>query len=579
MKKMTDKQLLKRFAGGSDERAFGLLVERYVNVAFAAAISYLGSEDLARDACQLTFVQLSKKSGKLSEKVQLGGWIHATARNMARNIQKTEARRHKREESYADELMRKTTTETDWTQLGPELHEALEHLKPADRDAVILRFFQGKNLAEVGEALGVTADAARMRLNRALHHMGDRLAKKGVTSTATALAAALPAHAALAAPTGLASTISTTVLTGAGVSTTATLTGVIITAMKTKTIVISTALAATALVGTSVYLANKTDSVDASNSTAPAALATDQEATMDAIPLLSNTTSPSDASSSEPVADPAPTETTRAALDSKAEPAALDINPEYLRMAEETVDLLEMALPLMNNDMIKTAMADQIENPSEKLQIRLGLDPETAEKFNAVLTEHTESESRRLNELATGMMDSLKQMLENDREAAVDYMALESMRNAGETLSPEQLAYVQDWEGKMKQNFGLEDEEDAEVAEPKQWYEDGTVLGDLNDLLTEQQQDELELHVMEKEKRAQERRAYDRSSELANTLGLNELDRSALYDYLYENPAASNDDISEQLAPELRALMPKGSEADAKNSFSISAETKTTFNP
>ncbi|MDF7823188.1 sigma-70 family RNA polymerase sigma factor [Pontiellaceae bacterium B12227] len=572
---MTDKQLINRFATDKDDKAFGLLVERYINVAYAAAINYLGSEDLARDACQLTFVELSKKADALSGPVQLGGWIYATARNMARNIQKAEARRRKREESYADELMQKTTQETDWTELGPELHEALERLKPADRDAVILRFFQGKNLAEVGNAMGVSADAARMRLNRALEQMGGQLAKKGVTSTAAALAAALPAHAASTAPAGLASTISTAVLTGTGISTTATLTGVIIAAMKTKIIVISTAVAATALIGTGVYLSNRTCSTDTQTEAASVATeAVSAPAKPQSDQHTAETVSPiSEAPSSEITSISAQGETAESILN--ADSASLDISPEYLKKAEQTVALLEMALPLMNNDMVKTAMADQVENPSKQLQVRLDLDPEIAEKFDAVLADHIESETRRVNEMTSGMMNSMKQMLEDDREAAVNFMALQSMLEAGEPLSPEQQAFQFDWAENMKKNFVPENGEQPESTEPRQWYEDESVLNDLNALLTEPQQDELLTHVLEKEKRELEQRAYDRTGKLANTLGLNEADRSALYDYLYKNPEATNEDISEQLAPELRELMPKDDGVPAAgNMFSITAETK-----
>ena len=55
--------------------------------------------------------------------------------------------------------------------------------------------------------------------------------------------------------------------------------------------------------------------------------------------------------------------------------------------------------------------------------------------------------------------------------------------------------------------------------------------------------------------RKKEKQAYRRSSQLANQLGLNEEDRKALYDYLYENPNAAQEDISDNLAPELRELM------------------------
>jgi ElaB/YqjD/DUF883 family membrane-anchored ribosome-binding protein len=65
---------------------------------------------------------------------------------------------------------------------------------------VLLRFFQNQNLKDVGLALGLTENAARMRVERALEKLRAQLARKGVTSTATALVVILSAHAATAAP-------------------------------------------------------------------------------------------------------------------------------------------------------------------------------------------------------------------------------------------------------------------------------------------------------------------------------------------------------------------------------------------
>jgi hypothetical protein len=80
--------------------------------------------------------------------------------------------------------------------------------------------------------------------------------------------------------------------------------------------------------------------------------------------------------------------------------------------------------------------------------------------------------------------------------------------------------------------------------------------------------------VAEQQKRVAERIAYERTSELANQLGLNEEDRAGLYQYLYENPEATHEDISQKLVPELRELMPKDrSKSDAGGSISVNVET------
>ena len=44
-------------------------------------------------------------------------------------------------------------------------------LREKDRRAIVLRFYEGRNLREVGLALGASEDAAKKRVNRALEKL------------------------------------------------------------------------------------------------------------------------------------------------------------------------------------------------------------------------------------------------------------------------------------------------------------------------------------------------------------------------------------------------------------------------
>jgi hypothetical protein len=79
----------------------------------------------------------------------------------------------------------------------------------------VLRFLEGKALDEVGAALGVTADAARMRTDRALEKLKKLLGRKGVSTTAATLALVMAQQTSVATPAGLGAAIAATALTGA----------------------------------------------------------------------------------------------------------------------------------------------------------------------------------------------------------------------------------------------------------------------------------------------------------------------------------------------------------------------------
>jgi len=142
-----------------------------------------------------------------------------------------------------------------WPQVAPLLDEAVAQLVAADRDAVVLRYYQQKPLEEVGRALGLNADAAQKRVSRALDKLRKFFAKRGIDSTADTLAQTISANSVQAAPALLAKTATAIALAkGAAASiSTATLVKATLVAMKTKTIA-ATAAVAVAILGVGGYL-------------------------------------------------------------------------------------------------------------------------------------------------------------------------------------------------------------------------------------------------------------------------------------------------------------------------------------
>lgn len=95
----------------------------------------------------------------------------------------------------------------EWERLQPDLDALLLELKEPDREAILLRFFRQWSFAELGRKFGVTDNAARMRVERALDKLRSGLARRGMTSSASALAVLLARQSVGAAPDGLAASI------------------------------------------------------------------------------------------------------------------------------------------------------------------------------------------------------------------------------------------------------------------------------------------------------------------------------------------------------------------------------------
>ena len=213
MTERDDHQLLADFARENSEAAFAALVERHVNLVFSTALRSAGHAHAAEEISQAVFIILAQKAGKLSSRIVLSGWLYQTTRLTAANYLRGEIRRQKREqEAYMQSTLNESAAEP-WPQIAPLLDDALGKLGETDRNALVLRFFENKNLREVGTALGASEDAAKMRVNRALEKLRKIFTKRGVTLSATLIAGAVSSGCVQAAPVGLATTISTVALT------------------------------------------------------------------------------------------------------------------------------------------------------------------------------------------------------------------------------------------------------------------------------------------------------------------------------------------------------------------------------
>lgn len=222
---LDDQQLLRRYAADGSEDAFGELVARYVNLVYSAALRRTGGDaHLAKDVAQLVFTDLAHKARFLPRDIVLTGWLHRATRYAVGQLLRTERRRKAREQEAVAMNALESEPTPDWGQIRPLLDNALDRLDRADRDALLLRFFEQRSLAEVGRALGATEDAARKRVSRALEKLRADLIRHGVATTAVALSTAISVNAVQVAPAGLAATLASASLTGAAAGTGTTLT-------------------------------------------------------------------------------------------------------------------------------------------------------------------------------------------------------------------------------------------------------------------------------------------------------------------------------------------------------------------
>ncbi len=210
-----DTELLRRYARERSEDAFAALVQRQAGLVYSAALRQVGGDVLlAQDVAQSVFIDLARKARRLDRRPVLASWLYTSTRFAARKALRAQRRRQLREQHAhtMQQIANTAPTPADWEKLRPLLDDALCALSAADRDAILMRYFEGQPYAAMAARLGIAENSARMRADRALDKLRGILAGRGIVSTAAALGLVLSTSAVAAPPTGLAATLATTAL-------------------------------------------------------------------------------------------------------------------------------------------------------------------------------------------------------------------------------------------------------------------------------------------------------------------------------------------------------------------------------
>lgn len=210
-----DDALLRHYSEDRSDAAFATLVQRHLPLVYAAALRQVhGARHRAEEVTQKVFIDLARKAPLLANRTDLAGWLYTATHHAAATLKRAEQRRQRHEqEAHMHELLSAPDTpSTDWDRLRPVLDDVMHELSTRDRQAILLRFFQGLTFPDIGRQLALSDDAARMRVDRALERLRLALARRHITSTAAALGVALAQQPAVAAPAGLAAAVTHTAL-------------------------------------------------------------------------------------------------------------------------------------------------------------------------------------------------------------------------------------------------------------------------------------------------------------------------------------------------------------------------------
>jgi RNA polymerase sigma-70 factor, ECF subfamily len=157
-----------------DQACFQRLIEPHIAVGYRLAATILNDPGHAEDAVQEATLRAWRSIRQLRSSDHARAWFLSIVANRSRSLRGTRWWSVIR----LPETWSESPSPADTADQRQDLSRAIGRLSVDERAAVLLRFYEDMNSREVGEALGITATAARSRIHRALQRLRVDLAEE-----------------------------------------------------------------------------------------------------------------------------------------------------------------------------------------------------------------------------------------------------------------------------------------------------------------------------------------------------------------------------------------------------------------
>ncbi len=151
---------------GQHREAVAACARQYGGSLGRVCIALLGSQDEAEEAVQETLLDAYKGMGGFRGDGSVKAWLYSIARRKC--AQRLERRGRRSKLALVADTQVSATAVMSAKQQARQIRQALEKLKPSEREAVVLRYLSQLDYSEVAQAIGIDEPAARKRVSRGL---------------------------------------------------------------------------------------------------------------------------------------------------------------------------------------------------------------------------------------------------------------------------------------------------------------------------------------------------------------------------------------------------------------------------
>lgn len=175
----SDWELIEMFKQGKEE-VFEEIVRRYQKKVVNTTYRMMGNQEDAHDLAQEVFLRVYRNLHKFQGRSSFSTWLFTIASNICRDELRKRQRRVQAdslsepvqftdgevEREIADESMTPETLSLK-RELNDEIQAVVDQLPPEQKEAIVLREFQGFSYEEIAEISGVSLGTVKSRISRA----------------------------------------------------------------------------------------------------------------------------------------------------------------------------------------------------------------------------------------------------------------------------------------------------------------------------------------------------------------------------------------------------------------------------
>lgn len=180
-----DAELVSRAARG-DERAIGLLYDRYGGVLYAVAYRIVGQRADAEEVVLEAFAQAWREAARFEAgRGSVAGWLTMIARSRALDLVRGRSRRDRMTASAAadrpdaspgmSEFRPDPAKALDHDERRQQVQQALATLSPPQRQAIELAYFEGLSQSEIAERLAEPLGTVKTRVRLGMQKLRECL--------------------------------------------------------------------------------------------------------------------------------------------------------------------------------------------------------------------------------------------------------------------------------------------------------------------------------------------------------------------------------------------------------------------